>query len=165
MKTKYFILAFLFLSLSFMGEGTEQEEKSVDREGKKMEKPPLVRIDLLDWKEEKLKPPARNIFSSSLSSFEPSHPVEKESMTHPPAQEENAPSTPSPSFIRLRYVGCVFSGEKIVGLVIFEGETLAVEKGDSLTSKFQVKEITPQKIVVQGSDSHKKSYPLEGEEK
>lgn len=165
MKNKNFFLAFLFLSLIFMGEGSGQEEKTINPERKKVENLPLVRIDLLKGKEEKLERPARNIFSSQKSSFETSHPAEEESMTPPPAQKENAPSTPSPSFIRLRYVGCVFSGEKIVGLVIFEGETLAVEKGDSLTQKFQVQEITPQKIVVQGSDSQKRSYPLEGEEK
>lgn len=149
--------------LIFAGVGSVQEKGSKE---KKIENPPIVRLDLLKGKEQKLNPPVRNIFSPQKSSLGPSRSMEEGTEIPPVEKEkENVSGGPSWSFIGIRYIGCVFSGPKIVGLVIFEGEALPVEKGDFLTPDFQVQEITPQKIVIQGPDSQKRSYPLEGEEK
>lgn len=162
MKHKKYVWTFFFLILIFAGVGIVQEKGPKE---KKKENPPLVRLDLLKGAEKKLNPPVRNIFSPQKSFLEPTQPPDEKEMINLPAQKGHSPRTPSHSFAEIRYIGCVVSGPKIVGLVIFEGKAFPVEKGDFLTPDFQVQEITSQKIVIQGPDSQKRSYPLEGEEK
>ena len=64
--------------------------------------------------------------------------------------------------LNIRYIGYIVSDEKIVALIIFDGNALAVEKGEMINKKVKVGEITPEEIEFMGPDSEKRKYSLEG---
>ncbi|MGB2845701.1 MAG: hypothetical protein WBC02_12675, partial [Candidatus Aminicenantaceae bacterium] len=70
---------------------------------------------------------------------------------------------PSPGQLQIRYVGYVISGEKVIALIIFRGNTLAVEKGEMISEGVKVGEITSAAIEIVSSNSEKRKFPLEGE--
>jgi hypothetical protein len=51
----------------------------------------------------------------------------------------------------------------MVALIVFEGDALAVEKGEVISEGVKIGEITPEEIEIIGSDSQKRRYYLEGE--
>lgn len=61
-----------------------------------------------------------------------------------------------------RYIGYIVFGEKIVALIIIDGNALAVEKGEMISEGVKVGEITPEEIEIMGPDSEKRKYSLEG---
>ena len=69
------------------------------------------------------------------------------------------------SDLNIRYIGYIVSDEKIVALIIFDGNTLAVEKGEMINKKVKVGKITPEEIEFIGPDSEKRKYSLEGVKK
>ena len=69
------------------------------------------------------------------------------------------------SALNIRYIGYVVSSEKIVALLILEGNILAVEKGEMISKGVKIGEITPEVIEVIGPELEKKKYFLEGEKK
>ncbi len=61
----------------------------------------------------------------------------------------------------IKYIGYVVSCEKIVALIIIDGNALAVEKGETISEGAKVGEITPEEIEIIGPDSEKRKYSLE----
>ncbi len=51
-----------------------------------------------------------------------------------------------------------------MGVVIFEGETLAVKPGDLISSGVTILKITPEEVVFQGTDAVSRTVSLEGED-
>ena len=50
-----------------------------------------------------------------------------------------------------------------MALIIFDGESLAVEKGELISEGVEIGEITLQDIEVIGPDSNRRKFSLEGE--
>ncbi|OGD18504.1 MAG: hypothetical protein A2W03_05135 [Candidatus Aminicenantes bacterium RBG_16_63_16] len=143
--------------------------------------PPLVRMDLLGLAPVPAAPPKRNIFSprTGLSSrLEPVAPIGEvraagpppvnpgEAAAVPPAQAE-AGSTAAPAFsIDLRFIGFVESQRtrKIIGLVIFQGQALAVDEGEVISEGIRIGKIRREEIEVILPDSSTRTFSLEGEE-
>jgi len=65
--------------------------------------------------------------------------------------------------VNIRYIGYVISADKMVALIVFEGNALAVERGELISEGVKIGKITPEEIEIVGSDSQKRRYYLEGE--
>lgn len=127
----------------------------------------LIKKDLLFNKRKKLGPPRRNIFSTRKSEIRntTANPVVPEKVTQELKDliTERISSRP----LNIRYVGYInkISGGKIVALITFEGNVLAVEEGEVIAEGVEVGKITRVEIEIIGPDSKKRKYPLEGEDK
>ena len=64
----------------------------------------------------------------------------------------------------IRYIGYITSSHKIVALIIFEGEALAVEEGEKISSDIKIGKISLKEIEIIGPESKKRKYSIEGEE-
>ena len=137
----------------------------------------FVRMDLLAKPARELMPPKRGIFAPSAEDEgmeEPAGdsgtqaiPLSGASEGGRPGAPGQAPAAPSASALpslSLRYIGFVKSPRGIVGLVLVQGQAMAVGTGDTVADWFTVGTITPGGIEVTGPDGAKATYPLEGEE-
>ena len=166
MKAKKIIPASLFVLLcASFWIGAQQEEAKKKNDPEKGVKS-LIRKDLLLKKIKKLGPPRRNIFSARRSEIRNTkvNPVvpEKDTQELKDLITERISSRP----LNIRYVGYInkISGGKIVALIFFEENVLAVEEGEVIAEGVEVEKITPVEIEIIGPDSKKRKYPLEGED-
>jgi len=124
----------------------------------------LIRRDLLIRQSKKLNPPARNIFAPHVKNtievpaFSDEIPVNREAVASRP-QEETFEFKPA-----IRFIGYIDSGQKIIGLIIFEGEAVAVKQGEMLTQEIKIGKISPKEIEIQGPNSKTWKFSLEGGE-
>jgi hypothetical protein len=65
--------------------------------------------------------------------------------------------------INVTYIGYVNSEERVIALIILDGETYAVESGDLLEGGIHIGEITPDDIEIIGPDTESNKVKLEGE--
>ncbi|MBC8358226.1 MAG: hypothetical protein ISS41_03605 [Candidatus Aminicenantes bacterium] len=163
MKTKKIVSAFFLLFLGvFLANGEGQEKLQKIEAGEKGTKS-LIRKELLLKKKIKLEPPQRNIFSVHKTDRQ----EKREDISRPQQNPSGNPAfsreAPSPGQLQIRYVGYVISGEKVIALIIFRGNTLAVEKGEMISEGVKVGEITSAAIEIVSSNSEKRKFPLEGE--
>ncbi len=162
MKAKS-LLAYLALFLLAASLWCGQEETSKKRNLGKGEGKSLVRKDLLLKPKKELQPPRRNIFSprktelrqQGLKGIE----IPQNLQTNPAAAEQKL-SSPS---LSLSYIGYIVSGEKVIALIVLEGDILYVEKGDMIGEGIRIGEITPSEIEVIGPGSEKKRYSIQGD--
>ena len=163
MKAKGILLAFFifFLSLgpSMWAGGEKLQTGEPEESGGKS----LIRKELLLKERGKLGVPRRNIFS-------PRRPGRRETGENRAKLHQNPqeiPSLPkevsSPLPLNIKYIGYIVSREKIVALIVFGGDALAVEREEVISEGVRVGEITPEEIEIIGSDSQKRKYSLEGE--
>jgi hypothetical protein len=123
-------------------------------------------MDLLSSEKNPMPPPKRNIFTEgSASVVEELNPEELKERMEEIRNNLNTQSQGEKtlSSLNLRYLGYVLSGRKIVGLIVFEGEALAVVEGDLITDGFTVGRISPEEIEVVGEDSKPLMFSIEGE--
>jgi Tfp pilus assembly protein PilP len=66
--------------------------------------------------------------------------------------------------MNVQYIGYVQSGNKVVALIILEGQTYAVESGDILETGVTIGKITPDDLEIIDSGSEPLRINLEGEE-
>jgi hypothetical protein len=167
MSNKYlWIVAFVIVACCVSPFYPQDQEKRQKPESTSDRADSFIRMDLLTGEKKPMPPPKRNIFTQkSAAVFEdlsPEEIIEKtdEVMSTPNSstQEENAISS-----LNLRYLGYVFSGRKIVGLIVFGGEALAVVEGDLITEGFTIGRISPDEIEVLGPDREPMTFALEGE--
>lgn len=165
MKAKKIVPASLIVLLCtsfWLGAQKENAKKKSDPEKGVIS---LIKKDLLFKKRKKLDPPRRNIFSTRRSEIRNTKvdPVVPERDT----QELKAliAERISSRLLNIRYVGYIVSGERIVALIFFEENVLAVEEGEVIAEGVEVEKITPVEIEIIGPDSKKRKYPLEGEDK
>jgi hypothetical protein len=140
----------------------------------------FIRMDLLNKPARELAPPKRGIFSPSAEdegaeaaaadaglSAAPSagggQPREGGRPSGAGRAEAAATASGLPS-LSLRYIGFVKSPRAIIGLVVVQGQALAVGTGDIVADWYKIGAITPKEIEVTGPDGSKAAYPLEGEE-
>jgi hypothetical protein len=126
----------------------------------------FIRMDLLSAEKKPMPPPKRNIFTVGSGSAEAE--LSPEVLEARMEEIRNSQSTQTQgeemlSSLNLKYLGYVLSGRKIVGLIVFEGEALAVVEGDLITEGYTVGRISPEEIEVFGPDSEPEMFSIEGE--
>lgn len=170
MQAKKFMTIFLIIFLSavlcFAQKGEKnKEEKILKKISGEIQGKSFIRKDLLSERKEKLKPPKRNIFSPrkrsnpkvELSPEEVQRKLEEIALR----PEENHTEI----FLDISYIGYINSGHKIIALIIFEEEALAVEEGEVISPEVKVGKVSTKKIEIIGPDSKKREFYLEGEER
>jgi hypothetical protein len=159
-RSAFFIL-FLSMGLSVWAGEEKLQKKGLDKGGGKS----LIRKDLLLRDKIELGNSVRNIFTLRRS-------VRREIQRNPvellqnQQQNSNLPNKLGASSslpVNIRYIGYVISAEKMVGLIVFEGNALAVERGELISDGVKIGRITTEEIEIIGSDSQKRRYYLEGE--
>jgi hypothetical protein len=169
MKARIIRLAFFILFLSAglcLWAGEEKLQKQgLETGGEKS----LIRKDLLLREKTELGNPVRNIFALSRSSnreiqgneanLQPSQHQGQHQDPALPNKYEASSSLP----VNIRYIGYVISADKIVALIVFEGNALAVENGELISDGVKIGKITAEEIEIVGSGSQKRRYYLEGE--
>lgn len=163
-KKRFITVCWLFACSSLLFGGVKQEPQNAD--SVKTDGASFIRMDLLSAEKRPMPRSVRNIFtvgrSSAVENISPEAIEEKRqemrNSQNPRSQEENSVLT-----LNLRYLGYVFSRQKIVGLIVFEGEALAVVQGESLTEDFTVGRISPEEIEILGPDSKPMMFAIEGE--
>jgi len=142
------------------------QDKPQETESAKVKVDSFIRMDLLSAEKKPMPPPKRNIFTvGSASAAEELSPEALEARME---EIRNSQITQTQgeemlSSLNLRYLGYVLSGRKIVGLIVFESEALAVVEGDLITDGFTVGRISPEEIEVIGPDSKPEMFSIEGE--
>ena len=163
-------IALVLVGFSAWGFSEPSQQETQAKANKERRSQRLVRKDLLQFEAEPLEAPLRNIFA-------PQRPGSRQG--RPGAQDSGAMEDPSGEEIEesdeggeetlsvvydLRYIGYVRSPDRIVGVVVFEGETLAVKPGDLISSGVTILKITPEEVVFQGTDAVSRTVSLEGED-
>lgn len=164
-KKRFITACWLFVCSSLLLFGGVRQEPQ-DADSLKTDGASFIRMDLLSAEKRPMPRSVRNIFtvgrSSAAEDISPEAFEEKRqemrNSQNPRSQEENSVIT-----LNLRYLGYVFSRQKIVGLIVFEGEALAVVQGESLTEGFTVGRISPEEIEILGLDSKPMMFAIEGE--
>ncbi|MCP2619010.1 hypothetical protein NLC82_06285, partial [Candidatus Aminicenantes bacterium AC-335-A11] len=72
--------------------------------------------------------------------------------------------TESNLLLDIKYVGFVFSGEKIVGIIVFGKEEFIIKEGDTIENIGKVKKITPKEIEIILNNSKIIKIPIQEEE-
>ncbi len=155
-KTPLVCLAlFLFAASLLCGQEETSKKKDVgEGEGKS-----LIRKELLLKEKKGLPLPRRNIFSPRRTGLSPSEPKGPALQKNPGTVEPE----PSRASLNLSYIGYIVSGEKIIALIVLEGDILYVEKGDMIQEGIRIGEITASEIEVIGPGSEKKKFMIQGD--
>lgn len=163
MKHKNSLSLFLIFVLSafvFVSAERSRQKKDPERQTAKS----LIRKELLVKKRRELQAPRRNIFSPGTFGRNemPAKPAEPE----PGGQQPVVPSPPAATLLTLdlRYIGYLVQGEKMIALIILEGEVLSVSRGDAIGEGIEIGEITPSELEVIGRGSEKRKFSIEGDE-
>jgi hypothetical protein len=162
MRCKLRPLPVAILAGIFLAAGVAAEEKA--DAAKKPAPPPLVRVDLLKTHPADPAAPIRDIFSpgravAAPESVAPDIPDGEES-----GLEGSPDAVPEKSALDLVYIGWVTSGQKVVALVISEGQTLAVIEGEEIIPGLKVDKIALDRIEVIGPGGKRTSVPVQGEQ-
>jgi hypothetical protein len=159
--TSAFFILFLSIGLSIWAGEEKLQMKGLEKGVEKS----LIRKDLLLREKIELGSPLRNIFTlkrSVSTQIERNPVILQQNQQHNPTvpnRYESSSSLP----VNIRYIGYVISDDKMVALIVFEGNALAVERGEVISEGVKIGKITPEEIEIVGSDSQKRRYYLEGE--
>lgn len=140
-----------------------QEKPGKDKTQTANSRESYIRMDLLRTEKKPLPPARRSIFTAGKSGYANfdtarlQEEIEKIEGAGGIQREEHS------EYLDLRYIGYVRSGTKIIALVIFQGEALAVAEGEMITEGITVKKIGLEEIEVLGPDSKSSMFLLEGE--
>lgn len=140
------------------------QEKLSDHESQ----PSLVRKDLLQRERKSLDPPKRNIFTSQRSGYGLDSPVAVDTSGRQPGSRDTADAESQQQAVYrvdIRYIGYIGSEKRTVALIIYEGEAMAVEKGEQVSEQVKILNISPQSVEFVGPDSVPNKVFLEGEER
>lgn len=156
-----FLILFLSMGLSVWAGGEKLQVKGIEKGGGRS----LIRKDLLLRKKIELGNPVRNIFTLRRSARREIQrsPVELQQNQRQNSNLANKVEASSSLPVNIRYIGYVISDNKMVALIVFEGNALAVERGELISDGVKIGKITTEEIEIVGSDSQKRRYYLEGE--
>lgn len=135
-------------------------------------KPSLIRMDLLRLPQEEMIPPLRNIFAPGTRTSRPVESAFQESQPWP--QDEQAAETPVSAAsegsttppvltVNLRYIGFIESARRMIALVLFEGQAVAVVEGEVVGEGIRIGRITRDEVEVILPDSSTRLFSFEGE--
>ncbi|MBN1225106.1 MAG: hypothetical protein JXB23_17790 [Candidatus Aminicenantes bacterium] len=141
------------------------QEATQDARGQAAEMESLIRMDLLRGEKKTLPPPRRNIFTAGKKKNEFQESDDEFFGESGTMEEGKSPPQIEQAFsaLDLRYIGYVRSGERMVALVIYQGEALAVAEGEEIESGVTIGKILPGEIEITGPDSEPSKFFLEGE--
>jgi hypothetical protein len=124
----------------------------------------LIRKELLVPRAGELPFPRRNIFSPDSGSSEIASPPVVQAPRipgeEPPGAEANPDQPPAETTLNITYLGFINSSKTRIGLILLEGEPVAVREGESLRQGYKVEKITPKEIELTGPDSKTHKFPL-----
>jgi hypothetical protein len=132
-----------------------------------------LRMDLLQLPEKEMAAPRRNIFApqrgggarpADLSSFESQQPVRGMTDEESPVLPGEPVPAPPVVTVNLRYIGYIESSRKMIALVVFEGQAVAVVEGEVVGEGVRIGKITREEVGLILPDSSTRAFPLEGEE-
>jgi hypothetical protein len=164
-KNRIWIEWMLILGMVFCYAGSARSGQVEKSEGEEIQS--LIRKDLLLKGKKDLAAPKRNIFIPMRAGVDGIDAAEAGQELGDPSFRSGVStgmvSPASDSGVELVYIGYVNSGQKIVGLIIFQGEAFSVEKGDVIMEGIEVRELTREEIQITGLGEEPKRFPLEGE--
>jgi len=165
-KTKFPVkILLIFLVWSLLYPGIQQQ----DQNQKERERKSLIMKELLTPRKKSLPPPRRNIFTRQRKNAVAGEFSPREDFSSPgqtPKQGTSAGQKQAAEVetgVSVQYIGYVRSGERVVALIILQGQTYAVESGDVLEMGVTIGEITPEDLEILGQGSQTKRIRLEGE--
>ena len=161
-KAVNIFLIFLWLAgLNTLAVDKNKKEESL----KSQLKQSLIHKELLMITRKEPDLPQRNIFAPRLSKIKNSKlgiETSFNSQSLKMAKTSKA-SGISSNPLDLRYIGYIDNGERIVALIIFEGQAVAVQEGEKLNEEIKVGKITTKEIEIIRPDGHSQQYALQGE--
>lgn len=131
----------------------------------------LIQRDLLNLKRAEAALPKRNIFAPR---FGPSRPNETAGAAETPAapsisrgdeamENQDQASAPPVITVNLRYIGFIVSSQRLVALVVFQGQAIAVVEGDVVGEGIRIGKVGRDEVEVVLPDSSTRTFSLEGE--
>lgn len=78
----------------------------------------------------------------------------------PQADEDAAPPVIA---VNLRYIGFIESAQRMIALVVFEGQAIAVVEGEVVGEGIRIGKITREQVEIVLPDSSTRLFSLEGE--
>lgn len=121
---------------------------------------PLVRKDLLVFGSGEIAAPVRDIFRPKTVVLPA---VRRTAVPSVKAGEAPRPDAPPTFTLNLSYIGSIKSGGRIIALVLRNGQTVSVGEGDDIAPGYKVVRVTAEEIVVEGPNSERKTFPLQGD--
>ncbi|MDP2916242.1 MAG: hypothetical protein Q8O91_12430 [Candidatus Aminicenantes bacterium] len=143
------------------------QDKAGPAEKKAVPAASLIRMDLLQSKKRPGAEAKRDLFipqSQSAPMGMPMGAMMDRRSPLPTAAEAAAMESQEASFTA-RYVGYIRGKKRIIALILYENQAMALEEGDMLGPIWKVVKITAEGIEIQGSDGALQKLPLEGERK
>jgi hypothetical protein len=159
------ILSLLFFVPSFISPKALQQEQGQ----KKQERKSLVLKELLTPPQKTLLPPKRNIFTRQRANTSPGEFLSEGNtvLSGQASIRQNSPeqkmAAGEAARANAQYIGYVQSGDRVVALIILEGQTYAVESGDVLEGGVTIGEITPDDLEIMDRDGQSERIRIEGE--
>jgi len=122
---------------------------------------PLVRKDLLVFGSGEIAAPLRDIFRPKTAApafvARPGGPAAK------PSAAVLKADVPPAFTLNITYIGSIKLGGRTIALVLRGGQTLSVGEGDEVAPGYKVVSVTADAIVVEGPNSERKTFPLQGD--
>lgn len=151
------ILCFLTGGLLLAGSVDKREAKTTELSPG----PSLIRKDLLVKPRPAEVRPRRNIFiRGGGAAVEPGPPAK---VAPPQAETPTDKAVPESAGPVIRYIGFVTTARKIVGLVLVNGQALAVAEGDRVAGDYTVLKISPETLELAGPEGQTKTVSIKGE--
>ncbi len=131
----------------------------------------LLRIDLLRLPQEEMTPPLRNIFAPGTRINRPQDIALQQAQElapndqgdETPANPEAGTAAPPVMTVSLRYIGFIESSVRMIALIVFEGQTMAVVEGEVVGEGIRVGKITREQVEIVLPDSSTRMFSFEGE--
>lgn len=165
-------LALVVVFVLAVGSTTAQTRtRSADKPSSLEERKSLLLMDLLRQPQEGMTPPQRNIFAPGVRTGRRTDFVSPGSQPwEPDDQPAEMPGLtpwgtagPPVIAISLRYIGFIQSSGRMIALVVFEGQAVAVAEGEVLGERTRIGKITREQVEIVLPDSPTRAFSLEGE--
>jgi hypothetical protein len=163
MRNRILGLFLAVFAVIFLQAHSQQETPKKDKAQKANLRASFIRMDLLRAEKKPLPPAPRSIFIAGRSRYPNIDTARLQEEIERIEEEGGVQREHSPEYLDLRYIGYVRSGKRIIALVIYQGEALAVAVGEMIAEGITVKKIGQEEIEVVGPDSKSSMFLLEGE--
>lgn len=160
-------IPWILVFAAFAAAASPAQDKAVPADKKAAPTISLLRMDLLQSKERRSAAVKRDIFipqSQSVPMGMPMGTMMDMRSPLPTAAEAAAMELQEASF-NTRYIGYIRGKKRIIALILYENQAMALEEGDMLGPIWKVVKITAEGIEIQGPDGPSRTLPLEGERK